>query len=254
MARERYLVGVEQEDLQVEAVRELTPKEKRQNWWHYHKIHVLVSIILIAAAASWIYTAFFRPKPDYSIGMITSFNIPDEVRGDLEDHIAQYADDRNGDGRVLVEINSYIFGDAASSVDYDAAQAAYARFAGNAALAMDMIFFNEPTALEAIGGNLEGFYQYNDGTPMPDEARDFDNALRPWDNFAGLSGFQSAGSDISGWTPEVVEELCSRLSVSVRTPVGSSFEKDEKKMAYYEDSLKLLDRLEKDEKLQKDGQ
>lgn len=251
MARERYLVGVGQEDLQVEAPPELTPKEKWKNWWHYHKIHVAVALVLLAAAMYWVYTAFLLPKPDYSIGMITSFNIPEEVQSDLQDYIAQYADDRNGDGRVLVEINSYIFGDAASSVDYDAAQAAFARFSGNAALGTDMIFFNELAALEAIGDSVGRLFQYNDGSPMPEGAQDYDNAMRPWEDYAGLAGFTSSGSELSGWTTEVVSELCSRLNVAVRTPVGSSFENDEKQMAYYEDSLKLLERLEKDEKLEK---
>ena len=248
MARERYLVGVEKEDLQAEEARVLTGKEKRKNWWYYHKFHVLAAAVLIAVAASWIYTAFLRPKPDYSIGLITSFSIPDEVRANLEDHIAQYADDRNGDGKVMVDVITYNFGDMLSSSDYEAMQASFTRFAGDAAMGTCMIYFHNPEALAALGDNVAGFFQYNDGSPMPEEARDYTNAQRPWADFAGLADFQSAGSEMSNWTPEVVQELCSRLSVSVRTREGSNIEGDEKMSAYYDDCLALLDRLESGER------
>jgi hypothetical protein len=46
------------------------------------------------------------------------------------------------------------------------------------------------------------------------------------------------------WTPEVLEELCGRLRVSVRTAVDSNLESSDKLMAYYADSLALLERLE----------
>jgi hypothetical protein len=47
------------------------------------------------------------PKADYQIGMITSQYYPQQVVELLEKSIEPYAEDLNGDGRVIVQINPY---------------------------------------------------------------------------------------------------------------------------------------------------
>ena len=74
--------------------------------------------------------------------------------------------------------------------------------------------------------------------------RDYQEAMRPWRDFAGLADFDPSLEDLDGWSPEVVDELMGRLRLSVRTSEGTAFASDEKKMAYYEDTLSLVDRLE----------
>lgn len=34
-------------DVKREAPRELTEKEKRSNWWHYHWLHVVLGVVLV---------------------------------------------------------------------------------------------------------------------------------------------------------------------------------------------------------------
>lgn len=253
MARERYLLGAEEDTIHTGVIELKTAKEKRKNWWYYYKGYVLIALIVALVAGSWIHSAFFRPKADYSIGLLTSFSVPTEVMESLEEHIAQYADDRNGDGKVMVTVNSYIFGDALSSNDYQAVQAAFTRFAGDATMGANIIYFHDEDGLLALEDSLQGFFQYNGGGTMPEDAKDFENAFRPWGSFAGLADFKAEGSELSNWTPEVVQELCGRLRVSVRAKEGSNIEKDEKLVQYYHDSLALLDRLESGEKLAESG-
>lgn len=250
MARERYLVGAGEDTIHTGVIELKTPRDKRKNWWFYHKNHLILGIVGAAILGSIVWSIVSKVEPDYTVGMITSYNVPAQVLESLEGHLAQYADDRNGDGRVVVQVNSYVFGSAASAEDVQATQAAYARFAGDATLASCILYIHDDMGFKSLGDSFQGFFQYNDGSPMPDDAWDYENAMRPWEEIPGLAEFSAQGSGISNWTPEVVQELCSRLRLSVRTTVDSNIEGDKKKMAYYEDSMAMLRRLETNEKTQ----
>lgn len=244
MARERYLLGAGEDTIHTNVIELKTAKDKRANWWYYHKNHLIFGIILAVIVGSLIYSIASKVDPDYSIALITSYNLPDDVLTALEEHIVPYADDRNGDGKTVVQMNNYVFGNVADSTDYQAQQAAYARFAGDTSMGSCIIYMHDPEGFSSVEGDFPGFFQYNDGSPMPDEAHDYENAMRPWADFAGLADFPSSTS-LEKWTPEVLETLCAKLRVSVRTTVDSNLERSDKLMAYYEDSVALLDRLEK---------
>ena len=53
-------------DVKPEEKRELTPAEKRANWWHYHKWHVALGAVLLLAAGSilWHVLGVGQPHPD----------------------------------------------------------------------------------------------------------------------------------------------------------------------------------------------
>lgn len=241
MARERYLVGAGEDTIHSNVIELKTAKDKRANWWFYHKKHLFVGILVGAVVISMIYSIVSKVEPDYTIGMITSYNVPNAVLEELEKTLTPYANDRNGDGKVVVQISNYVLGGEVS--DPQSVQAAYARFAGDVTLGSCMIYFHDEEGFSALRGDFAGFFQYNDGSPMPEEAKDFENAMRPWEDFAALKDFTAQGSELTSWTPEVVQELCSRLRVSVRTTAETNLEGNEKKMAYYEDSLALYQRL-----------
>ena len=83
-------------------------KEKWKTWWWYHKIHVLIAV---AATAVILYSSLpvlLAAKPDYGVAVITNVRLPDEIYEELEDRIQEAADDRNGDGKVLIELNWYL--------------------------------------------------------------------------------------------------------------------------------------------------
>ncbi len=243
MARERYLVGAGEDTIHAGKIELKTAKDKRRNWWDYHKKHVFWGAVLLAAAVSVAYSIASKVKPDYSIGLLTSFQLPDRILVQLEEHIAQYGEDRNGDGRVVVDVCPYVFSQSQSAQDPQAVQASFTRFAGDAAMDSCMAYFHDDEAFWIMQENFEGFFQYNDGTPMEEGAQDYQNAMRPWEEFTGLADFEPSLEDLENWTPEVVDELVGRLRLSVRTSQGTSFASNEKKMAYYEDTLELLDRL-----------
>lgn len=247
MARERYLVGAGEDTIHSGVIELKTAKDRRQNWWYYHKVHLLAGAALLAMAVSLVYSILSQPDPDYVIGMITTFNVPEEIVTQMEDELARYGEDRNGNGLVEVEVLSYVFSDLKSVSDVEALQANFARLAGDATANASMVYIAEKEALDLVAGDVQGFFQYNDGSPMPDDAVDYENAMRPWAGFKGLADFEPDVGGMDSWTPEIVDTLFSRLGVLVRTPEGAAFAKDEKDMAYYADSLSMLDRLEKGE-------
>ncbi len=82
-------------------------KEKWKTWWWYHKIHVLIAAAVIALALYAILPGLLSPKPDYSVAVITASELPEETHAVLKERFREIADDRNGDGKELVELFFY---------------------------------------------------------------------------------------------------------------------------------------------------
>lgn len=248
MARERYLVNAGEDTIHSNVIELRTAKEKRENWWFYHKTHLIVGILLAALAVSLVYSIASQVEPDYTIGLLTSYSMPSEAQEQISGYIERYAEDRNGDGKVVVQLSNYVMN--ANESDLQMIQASMTRFAGDAALNSCMIYIHDEEAFEQMQGQFQSYFQYNDGQTMPEDATDFENAMRDWSELKAFEGFQPEEvPGLGGWTPEVLTELCGRLRVSVRAKEGSGFASDEELVGYYEDSLALLDRLMKDEPL-----
>lgn len=91
---------------------ELTPKEKRANWWHYHKWHVVLGAALLLSLASILSRALGlgEVRPDCQIAYVGSAALPEDTAAALENALSAMGTDCNGDGRVLVRLNQYITG------------------------------------------------------------------------------------------------------------------------------------------------
>lgn len=108
MASYQYTRDIKPEDLQPEAPREYTKKEKWANWWDYHLKTVLIAGFFIALGI-WMVVDIVtnNTSPDYSVAIVAPGSLPTEVTTALADALTPYADDRNGDGEVLVQCVSY---------------------------------------------------------------------------------------------------------------------------------------------------
>lgn len=244
MARERYLHGAGEETIHKNEITADTGREKAENWWFYYKNHLIILLLVAAMLFSIFYSIFSKEKPDYTVAMITSFTMPSNGVNELERRLEEYADDRNGDGKVVVQIETYVFSgkEAVSEQQYQQEQAAMARLSVDTTLNDSMIFLHDATAFELFKEDFDGFFQYNNGAPMPAGAKDCENAMTDWAEIPALAFFvpQMAGEDDS-FTGEGLSLLYERLRLSVRTDAGADF--DEKTQKYYEDSMALKDRL-----------
>lgn len=97
-------------DVRPDEKRELTPAEKRKNWWYYHKWHVCAVLVLAAIVGSIVWNALSRVEPDCQIAYVGSVPLPEDTAAALEAAFAAMTEDLNGDGRVLVHMRQYVSG------------------------------------------------------------------------------------------------------------------------------------------------
>lgn len=93
-------------------MREYTKKEKLQNWLYYNKWWLVVGAVIIWAAGSmlWNVLGIGKVKPDYRIAYVGSVRLPDSTVEAVENALASFGTDVNGDGRVAVELTQHITG------------------------------------------------------------------------------------------------------------------------------------------------
>ncbi len=143
-----------------------TPKQKAANWWHYHWGWVVAGVVLVAAVVFFVWNTTKTPIPDLRIGMISSFAAPPEAIHTLEESLADFVGDLNGDGTALVYVEQYTLSAADIAEDAYLAQSdaastpsalgAYTGMANvvrlSTALAVGepMIFLIEPSQLSAL--------------------------------------------------------------------------------------------------------
>ena len=186
---------------------ELTPAQKRANWWYYHKWHVLFGIIGTLLLGNFIIeiSGVFKTKPDLQVAVVSEHNLSDNDLNDLQERLIEIAGDYNLDGKVTVKINVYAFSEKVTG------EAAYMGYASEVALLADLeentsfLFFLEDA--DAFQNRYE-ILSYVDGT----NPESFENAegctvpCRELSLFDNLSSFQSFTVSRRGfWTKKTVK-------------------------------------------------
>ena len=108
----------------------LTGREKRANWWHYHKWHVAAALVLALALGDilWHVLGIGLVEPDYQVAYVGRDMLPEDTAAALEQALAGLGQDCSGDGRTVVRLDQYVTG-SEGSADY--AYASYARLMGD---------------------------------------------------------------------------------------------------------------------------
>lgn len=83
-----------------------TAKKKWNNYWYYYKWHTLVGVFIIIVLIVSIKSCMTRINPDIQIMLRTNFFIPEESVNKMENALAPYCKDYNGDGKTVVFINN----------------------------------------------------------------------------------------------------------------------------------------------------
>ena len=97
-----------------EPPREYTKKEKAANWWHYHWMAVVVAVLVVVFGVWIIKDTVFQRRPDVQIAYVGTSDLPADTVTALQDALTPFCSDLNGDGKVVVQVDSY-------TVDFDAA-------------------------------------------------------------------------------------------------------------------------------------
>lgn len=167
-----------------ESKKEYTKQEKAANWWHYHKLYVGIAVIAMVLVVWMVHDVVTRVRPDYRVGYVGSSNLPTDTVTALENTLAAYCDDCNGDGKVVVELVQYDLDFDFESENTDA----YIQMADVTRLSADLssedgpyIFIMQDTDYAQQFAETTGALQYLDGT-MPDTENvdENDNVIVDW--------------------------------------------------------------------------
>lgn len=98
-------------------MREYTKKEKCLNWLHYNKLWVAaVALILwVAGSMVWNVLGIGEIKPDYRMAYVGSRELSEATAEALENALASFGEDVNGDGKVTVRLTQHITADPTSA-------------------------------------------------------------------------------------------------------------------------------------------
>lgn len=235
MARERYLLDTDESSIHSNIITANTKKEKWNNWWHYNKVKVLVCTLIAAAIISMIYSIVTKVEADYTIAFLYSNYMEDELLDVLEDQLEAYADDRNGDGQVVIEIMNY--GTTSNSGDsYDSyfEQAAYVKYVADFTSADSMIWLIDESCWEALGDDIEDLFMIIDDDETSDRLMFTEVQAFVDLDFSLYQGDYYSGTD--------VEYYFEDLYVCIRECTGT-IENSSKLTAYHESSVEFFDNL-----------
>ena len=204
-----------------EPPREYTKKEKAANWWHYHWMAVVVAVLVVVFGVWIIKDTVFQTRPDVQVAYVGTSDLPTDTVTALQDALTPFCSDLNGDGKVVVQVDSY-------TVDFDAANEntdAYYQMAGVTRLSAELssggktyiFLLEDPEGFETQTGAL----QYLDGT-VPDDPETTDADWREmvyrWTDCPVL-----AGLDLGDYTSDAVQndsgssqELLSHYYIGIR--------------------------------------
>ena len=152
-------------------------KRSRANWWYYHWGIVAVAAVLAISVVYVAHGLLTTVDPDYTVAVVTAESLPDEAVQNLQTALEQYADDANGDGAVIVQVNNYTWSANASLTDMNGQMAGATQMNTDLANSESKIWIIE---------DPEGFEQAY-GALSEKLGADWQNALIPWNQQPTLS-------------------------------------------------------------------
>lgn len=245
MARERYLVnaGENSEVRNREPMKPKTPREKWENFWFYHKWHVIIGCLVAAVGAYLIFQTVTKVEPDYTIGLVCAKTYPDDAVEKFEKQVEKYGVDRNKDGKVTVTIVQYNISSSSSAsplTDPNAAMAASIKMDADIQTFSSALFLTDDANFLDNQKKLQMF-AYLDGTTPAEGATDYDRMKVPYKDCKALGSdvFTDKYTDLSGNSYDM-NTLFGDLSLSPRILQNTSYQDKAAQKSYYNDSLQLM--------------
>ena len=130
--------------------------KKLENFWFYHKYHLLVGMAVLAVLLWLGFQRFAAPEPDYHIGIVRALPLREEELAALESRFTAAGEDRNGDGQVLVQLHTYYvsLAGASGNADEDTVQAVSALDADLIGRVSGIFLTEDPAAFQTVTDGL----------------------------------------------------------------------------------------------------
>lgn len=175
----------EQERIREHVHRDLTPRQRLENWWCYHWYFVLAGLAAVGLAAYFASSWGSAVPEDYSVAWVGPYYLDEGTQQALEEALAAYGGDVNGDSQVVVRIHQIALDLRAIELRGTSGQQEYADL-----LALDadlncgqstIFLLEDPGAFQAYSGAL----LYMDGTEPPAGRLDWENMVVSWQDTVG---------------------------------------------------------------------
>lgn len=238
MAREGILLHEGEETINASGaeVKINTPKGKWDNFWYYHKWHVVIIIAAVLLIAFFVHDLLSAVHPDYEIGLITQKGYTDQATEALAKEFEKVGEDLNHDGKVVVQVDSYTIAADADKADPNVQMASVTKFMGDVSDGTSMIFLTDDESFRNEQ-NTQKMFAYVDGTTPASGASDYDRMRVALKDCKGMQGL---GTDL---TTGEGKDMLDRLSISMRVLKGSALEGKADKEAYFAASKKMFDKI-----------
>lgn len=217
MAREFLLRGVKAEELlppeKIQAPQ--TPQGKWDNFWYHYKWHFWGGLFLAVVLGVLGYQIITKDPPDYQIVLVTEIAAWDNSIELMEEELAAFGEDVDGDGKVEVEIQNCFLANPGTPTYYTNQQAIQAHiFAADV-----MLFVWEPAYyndfIKNVNATAMGEYEFFHTLPFESDGLVENGRL--W-NWAG-SGYRDRITKL--------DDLPKELYFGVRTGDGTAAEQTE---------------------------
>lgn len=163
----------------------LTPKQRRDNWWRYHWLHVLCGVLAAIALCGVLWERAARETYDCSVALVTRYAAAPGEIASLQAALEAVCPDVDGDGEVHVAVNAIQIDYTSTRMDDAAIRVMtanvdklnadfYTRQSG-------IFLLDDPENFQANHGALA----YLDGSTPPEGAVDWENMTVPWSGWPG---------------------------------------------------------------------
>lgn len=166
MARERYLVGVDPEELKPTPPPE--PEHRTgflENLWYHYKWHIIIIAFVLVLVAIGVYQLVSRDDPDYTMVVLTADPLTTDTVEQLQEQLAAVGTDMDEDGKVEVLIENLALGIPYSNQKIANENTLVAHFAAGDVL----LYAAEPdyyeSRIQAKAGDYEFFTTLQSGEP-----------------------------------------------------------------------------------------
>lgn len=211
-------------------------RKKWENFWFYHKWHILAALGVALLAVFLLRDIGSRVEPDYVIGVITVDEaVPSGAFTPLGQALAPLADDRNGDGQTVVEVLEYDF----TSEDPTMVMANSTRLVGDVQTGESSFYLVDDLA--AAQARFGGMFANNDGEALDEEATDVSGAGVAWSACPVLTQLELGDvQTMMGASMGPLQQLLDGYTLVRRAPLEKA---DEDTQAYLEAGTALFEAL-----------
>lgn len=163
----------------------MTPQQRRDNWWRYHWLHVLIAVLAVIVITGVFWERVTRERYDCSVALVTRYAATPAEIASIQEALERVCPDVDGDGEVHVAINAIQIDYVTTDMDDATIQTMttnvdklnsdfYTRQSG-------IFLLDDPENFQMAHEALA----WLDGSTPPEGTLDWENMTIPWQDWEG---------------------------------------------------------------------